>query len=275
MVMFLYLSSTIIAISLTQYLKPQLILLLKNKGMMVKNYSGKEIVSGAGLIFIIPCALSVFPLWKVVGYKNIFIYIALLFTMVLVGYLDDSLGEDKTKGFKGHIRGVFRGNISTGIIKMVLTLIIGFMLSRAYFSRLTDIILSTILFCLCVNFINLLDLRPGRATKGFILFTVSVLLSSGLENIWIILPIISSLAIYIKEELHEIYMLGDTGSNLIGGILGLYIIKSASFGLRCTLIVILSLLHIVSEFRSFSVIIESVPLLKLADNFGQMRKGRS
>ena len=272
---FLYLLSIIIASALTLYIKPRLISILRNKDMIVSNYSGKDVTCGGGLIFIIPCMVAVLPFWKLIGQENIIAYLVLLLSMTLVGYLDDSLGEDVRKGFKGHLKALMTGCFSTGILKITFALIIGFIISRVYYSSILAIVFNTLLFSLSMNFINLLDLRPGRAIKSFALVTLFVSLSSGLQSMWILLPIYSSLTIYIKDEMEELCMLGDTGANLLGGILGMYVLKEAYPGIKYTLFILLLILHIIAEFKSFSKIIDSIPILKYMDSFGQLKKERS
>ena len=77
--------------------------------MIVTNYSGRDVINGAGLIFFIPCMLSALTLWKLIGLDNIFIYIILLLSMTLIGYIDDSLETSTSKGFKGHIKSMMSG----------------------------------------------------------------------------------------------------------------------------------------------------------------------
>ena len=216
---FLYISTIPITIFLMVYLKPRVILLLYTKGLRTSNYHGKEVVYGTGLAFLIPCILSVLPLWEKIGKDNFIVYLVMLLSMTLMGYLDDSLGDSTRKGFKDHISGLLSGYLTTGIIKIVLALIIGFIISKTYYTSLLDIAFHSTLFCLCVNFINLLDLRPGRAIKGFTVLVLFISLFSNFRSLWIILPIFSGLSIYIKDEMNERCMLGDTGSNLLGGYL--------------------------------------------------------
>jgi len=274
-IVFLYLISIIIASSLTWYIKPRLTDILRENNMVATNYSGRVVINGAGLIFFIPCILSVFFLWNLIDLNSMVIYISLLLSMTLVGYIDDSLGASTTKGLRGHIKVMISGEISTGIIKLIVALIMGIVISAVYFSSLLDIVFHAILFCLCVNFINLLDLRPGRSIKGFFLFTLFISLASGLKSLWMLLPIYSSLAVYIRDEMQEVYMLGDTGANLLGGVLGIYTLNAAYPGVKHGLFIILLLLHILAEFKSFSKIIDTVPLLKYLDSFGQLRKERA
>ena len=272
---FLYISTIPITIFLMVYLKPRVILLLYTKGLRTSNYHGKEVVYGTGLAFLIPCILSVLPLWEKIGKDNFIVYLVMLLSMTLMGYLDDSLGDSTRKGFKDHISGLLSGYLTTVIIKIVLALIIGFIISKTYYTSLLDIAFHSTLFCLCVNFINLLDLRPGRAIKGFTVLVLFISLFSNFRSLWIILPIFSGLSIYIKDEMNERYMLGDTGSNLLGGVLGLYILNVGRPWTKFGLYGILLILHFIAEFRSFSEIIDSSSILKRMDSLGQLKEGRS
>lgn len=272
---FFYSGAIIIAISFMVYLKPRFIMILSLNNIKIRNYSGKEIINSGGLVLLIPCLMAVLPLWKIVGERNIIIYTVLVFAMTLIGYLDDSLGDNRMKGLKGHLEGIMEGYFSTGMLKLIITGVVGFIISGSYYHSFLDIIFHAILFCLCVNFINLLDLRPGRAIKGFALLVLILFISSRFQNIWIILPLLSSLSLYIKEEMAEVYMLGDTGSNLMGGILGMYAIKIEWYGIKYIFFVALLFLHSLAEFKSFSKIIESNPILKQMDRFGQLKRGRS
>jgi UDP-GlcNAc:undecaprenyl-phosphate GlcNAc-1-phosphate transferase len=272
---FLYISTIPITIFLMVYLKPRVILLLYTKGLRTSNYHGKEVVYGTGLAFLIPCILSVLPLWEKIGKDNFIVYLVMLLSMTLMGYLDDSLGDSTRKGFKDHISGLLSGYLTTGIIKIVLALIIGFIISKTYYTSLLDIAFHSTLFCLCVNFINLLDLRPGRAIKGFTVLVLFISLFSNFRSLWIILPIFSGLSIYIKDEMNERCMLGDTGSNLLGGVLGLYILNVGRPWTKFGLYGILLILHFIAEFRSISEIIDSSSILKRMDSLGQLKEGRS
>ena len=89
------------------------------------------------------------------------------------------------------------------------------------------------------------------------------------------MPIFSGLSIYIKDEMNERCMLGDTGSNLLGGVLGLYILNVGRPWTKFGLYGILLILHFIAEFRSFSEIIDSSSILKRMDSLGQLKEGRS
>lgn len=269
----LHTSTIITAVFLMILLKSQFILLLSSNGFSINNYRGKETVYGAGLIFLIPCMVSVLPLWSIIAKGDLYIYQAMLLAMTFMGYLDDSLGDHTRKGFKNHFYDLVTGHPSTGIFKIIFALIIGLIISKAYYSSIMDIIFHILLFGLCVNFINLLDLRPGRAIKGFVFLTLIICLLSGLKSLWILLPIFSGLTVYIKDEMDEKCMLGDTGSNLLGGILGMYTLNAGGLWTKYGLFMMLLILHFAAEFISFSRIIESNPILKQIDRHGQLKRG--
>ncbi|NLJ41685.1 MAG: hypothetical protein GX352_08775 [Clostridiales bacterium] len=267
-----YACSILISLTLTLYLKSLLQNALLSMGVTMENYDGKKTITGMGLLFFIPCIVSIFPLLAILSSVDILIYITVLFALTLAGYIDDSLGDKGRKGFKGHISGIVKGNLSTGIIKAIIALIMGATISSIYFSGIINIILNTLLFCLCVNIMNLMDLRPGRAAKSFLFFCLIVAIPASLNSIWILLPITTSLLLYIKGELQEKYMMGDAGSNLLGGLFGLYTLRVASGETKLFLIFFLVTLHIASEFKSFSKIINSTPILRYLDSLGQKRE---
>ena len=81
------------------------------------------------------------------------------------------------------------------------------------------------LLILATNLFNLLDLRPGRAEKGLALLGAGLCLGA-----WTLAPI-ELLGIFAGPvlvgawlTLRERAMLGDTGSNLIGAIAGVWLL---------------------------------------------------
>lgn len=268
-----YIGSAAIALLLTILLQPMWISILKNKGLVVENYSGKNIVTAGGLILLFPSILGIIPFWKQQN-QDILLYTNLVFSMILIGLIDDALGEGKVKGLKGHIKTLLQGSITTGIMKMFLGVIVGLAISIAYSRKGIDLIFDVFLFALCVNFNNLMDLRPGRSIKAFLFLIILLILSSGFRFLWIVFPLIWAILGYIQYELREECMLGDTGSNLLGGILGMYSIKAAPDFVKYSLVSALFFLHIISEFYSFSKIINAIPILRYIDRLGTQAKER-
>ena len=118
------------------------------------------------------------------------------------------------------------------------------------------------------NFINLLDLRPGRAIKFFILF--SLLLITMLPFIWIyFLPIFGLIIPYTYYELKGKVMLGDTGANVLGVILGYCFTLWPSLIGKLILLVSLLILTMISEKYSFTEYIAKVKFLDWLDRLGR------
>ena len=64
-------------------------------------------------------------------------------------------------------------------------------------------------------------------------------------------------------------MIGDTGANVIGAVLGLACVLEVGRGTRNVILVVLIALNIAAEFVSFSRVIERVPVLRTLDHAGR------
>jgi hypothetical protein len=64
-------------------------------------------------------------------------------------------------------------------------------------------------------------------------------------------------------------MLGDTGSNLIGGLAGLWIVLTLGTAGQAIALAVVLALTIYGEFRSISAFVEKAPLLRRLDSFGR------
>lgn len=64
-------------------------------------------------------------------------------------------------------------------------------------------------------------------------------------------------------------MLGDTGANVLGAVLGLMAVLVVGRGWRSVILVALVVLNVTAELTSFSRVIERVPLLRRLDVAGR------
>ena len=126
------------------------------------------------------------------------------------------------------------------------------------------------LLILATNLFNLLDLRPGRAEKGLALLGAGLCLGA-----WTLAPI-ELLGIFAGPvlvgawlTLRERAMLGDTGSNLIGAIAGVWLLTILGGDARLIALAVVVALTIYGELRSISATIESVPPLRWLDSLGR------
>ncbi|MCL0032897.1 hypothetical protein M1M96_01985 [Peptococcaceae bacterium] len=128
-----------------------------------------------------------------------------------------------------------KGQLTTGALKALggglLALSITFMSCKFDWNTQSsvDIIINVFIIVLSINVINLLDLRPGRAGKAFLFLSMIILLFADWS--YSILPlslIIGSLLVYLYWDLKSYVMMGDTGSNALGVVIGI----TAIFGIR-------------------------------------------
>ncbi|MFD1120622.1 hypothetical protein ACFQ3A_40140, partial [Sphaerisporangium aureirubrum] len=90
-----------------------------------------------------------------------------------LGAYDDLRGTASSKGFKGHLAALARGEVTTGAVKILgigaSGLAAAALLPRAgnasRAARLADVLVDGALIAGSANLANLFDLRPGRALK--------------------------------------------------------------------------------------------------------------
>ncbi|MHB8840410.1 MAG: hypothetical protein ACYC56_01260 [Candidatus Aquicultor sp.] len=264
---------------------PMVVGMLRESGAVKVNYRQKEVVNMAGIIIILVWILlmavaAVVPI--AADMLNILIPqgfvissdVAMPLTVLIIGagffgLVDDLLGTREHSGFKGHIGALFTGKLTTGALKAIGIPVVAVFASSLLSSGILEILGNALLIALCVNALNLLDLRPGRALKVYIplqLFFIyaagSVLGSSSAALAGIALVLIAS---DLKEEI----MLGDTGSNILGGVLGFCLVATYGWNVKLPVIILLVLLQVLTEKYSITAVIERVPLLRAFDNLGR------
>jgi UDP-GlcNAc:undecaprenyl-phosphate GlcNAc-1-phosphate transferase len=131
--------------------------------------------------------------------------------------------------------------------------------------------LSTAVLVLATNVFNLLDLRPGRASKAFILLGVGLTIGSRqLEPLWTVGLFLGPILVLLPLDLREVAMLGDTGSNVIGAVAGIWLILTLTSTLGLAIAAgVLALITMYGEFRSISAFVERTPGLRQLDLLGR------
>ena len=119
------------------------------------------------------------------------------------------------------------------------------------------------------NLANLFDLRPGRALKvGVLTATPLVLTGGGSATAAITL---GSAAALLPDDLAGTSMLGDTGANPLGAVLGLALIQRQGPLARTLTLGVITALTLASERVSFTRVIEATPVLRELDALGRSR----
>ena len=191
------------------------------------------------------------------------------FSILILGFIDDAFGESSSKGFKGHFSAIKQKKITTGLLKAVLGFVVSLIGAYLIYKSLILIFLAAFTLVLFINFFNLLDLRPGRASKTFLFFILIAIVFSLKHSLWpLVLPILGPVLVLFYLDLAEIAMLGDTGSNFLGAVFGLIFIYIFSVKAMAGALIILVIIHFYSEKHSISTFIEKTAFLRWIDSFG-------
>ena len=214
----------------------------------------------------------------------------------VAGYIDDvdqgaHDGGKVAKGLKGHLGALAHGQVTTGVIKiagigasaLAASALVGSK-ATSVGGKVADLAVNTVLIAGTANLANLLDLRPGRALKATVLVAAPLsyfscaaaktpasgasgpasdspasaqrLLASGLN---------AAAITALVEDLQETTMLGDTGANAAGALLGTSLAANDSWKLRLGTTLGVVGLILASEKVSFSKVIAANPALNWLD----------
>ncbi|QKW36675.1 hypothetical protein HUT06_23790 [Actinomadura sp. NAK00032] len=191
---------------------------------------------------------------------------------VLGGY-DDLAGSGASRGFKGHLTALARGEVTSGAVKILGIGATGLAAAAVAGSpapsrtgRAFDTLVNGAIIAGGANLMNLFDLRPGRAIKvGLLAGGPLALTRSG--SAVVAAPLGAAVAL-LPEDLGERAMLGDTGANALGALLGLGATRLGR-GPRLAVLAGLAGLNAASEFVSFTKVIAGNPVLNRIDMLGR------
>lgn len=275
---------------------------LESSSWTVTNYRGRRLFQGLGIVWVLwvlglllaglagpgrgPVGASY---WHSVTEPAVLVLSAFAF-----GMIDDVFGTHDDKGFRGHLRSMARGRLTTGGLKLVgigsVALLAATTAAIArgeagMWSRAEVVggaIAGTVLIAGSANLVNLLDLRPGRALKGYLVLfgiswvtglavadwrggTISIAVNALGVAVWFVGP---ALAVW-RFDLSERGMLGDAGANAAGALVGFALMGSLPLWGIVVAAAAIAALNLVSERVSFSQLIDHNALLTRFDRLGR------
>lgn len=186
------------------------------------------------------------------------------------GAYDDLFGSDgsnRSRGFKGHLGALARGEVTTGAVKILGIGVSGLAAALAVTRKPVDVLVNGALIAGSANLLNLFDLRPGRAAKVGLLTGIPALAHPIAGPI--AAPALGATVALLPEELGERAMLGDSGANALGAVLGVAAAVSLPRAARLGLLTAVVGLTAVSEFVSFTKVIARTPPLRHLDELGR------
>jgi Glycosyl transferase family 2 len=161
-----------------------------------------------------------------------------------IGAADDAWGGPE-RGFREHLA----AGRTTGTLKLLGIPLAGLVATRS--------LSGAALVGLSANALNQLDTRPGRALKAYLLAATSLRAPKGMA------------VLLLPYDLREMVMLGDAGSNALGGLLGLKSVSRLTGRGRWLAIAALAGLTLLGERRSLGELIERTPGLRDLDGWGR------
>lgn len=245
-----------------------------------ENYRG-HLVPVVGGVMMVSAVLVVESLRSVAGVLGLgdepglnsarALVLLAVFGFGMLGLVDDVLGGGEDRGFRGHIRALAQGRVTTGLLKLVggagVALVVA---AQPGFITGKRVIADALLIALAANLSNLLDRAPGRAIKTALVVYVPLAFAMGTSAVGVaVAPVMGAALGVLPEDLRERVMLGDTGANVLGAALGVGVVLGTSRATRNGVIIALILLNIAAEFVSFSAVIERVPPLRWFDRLGR------
>lgn len=187
-----------------------------------------------------------------------------------VGAYDDLAGATETKGFRGHLSALRRGEVTSGAVKILgvgaAGLVAAALLPRRSkgFGAVTEIVADGALIAGTANLTNLLDLRPGRALKAVTALSAPVAVTGGPAS-----AVIGAAVASAPSDLGERSMLGDCGANGLGAITGTALAASLPRPLKVLALGAVVALNLASEKVSFTKVIAETPALDKIDQWGR------
>jgi UDP-N-acetylmuramyl pentapeptide phosphotransferase/UDP-N-acetylglucosamine-1-phosphate transferase len=199
------------------------------------------------------------------------VVLVLVLGMSMLGLLDDLGGVGESGGFRGHLRALARGRLTTGAVKLfggaAVAIVAVSLIEPDDVGRL---IADAALVALAANLANLLDRAPGRVTKvalvAFLGLAVAVRAPTSLAGVAVA---VGAAAALLVPDLREELMLGDAGANAIGAALGIGVVLTCSTGARNAVLIVLVVLNLASEVVSFSRVIDRIAPLRALDRMGR------
>jgi len=245
------------------------------------NYRGRLLPTAAGIV--LPAAALLVEAGRAVtgafGVGDAGVGAARALTLLaaagfaLLGLVDDVAGSSSERGFRGHLRALAGGRLTTGGLKVLggaaLAVVVVAPVVGESAGRL---VADAALVALAANLGNLFDREPGRSIKvgagAFAALALGAAWDPALTGVAVVVGAALGL---LLDDLHERLMLGDAGANVLGGVLGLGVVLACAPATRTAVLVAVAALNVAAEVVSFSRVIAAVPPLRALDRLGRTR----
>jgi UDP-GlcNAc:undecaprenyl-phosphate GlcNAc-1-phosphate transferase len=270
-----------LAIAISLFLVPAGTRGLRDAGLVRENYRGATLAFPLGAVLATAALVALAPLAFLDDRADLDLlepelrrWLPYLLGIAFLGFLDDALGRGEAagtpRGWRGHWTALRAGSLSTGAIKAIGALALAAYVVSGRGLEDWRYLADVALLILTTNLFNLLDLRPGRAEKALALLGLGLCLGAwSLEPLELLGIFAGPVLVGAWLTLRERAMLGDTGSNLIGAVAGVWLLTALDADARLIALAVVLALTIYGELRSISQTIDRVPPLRWLDSLGR------
>jgi len=267
---------------------------LERAGLSRPNHRGRPVAKGGGLAILlasltitaIPGLPGLMGRTHIPGIPGVADLYAFLFgsTLVgLIGLLDDVASDRTARGISGHLREFGSGRVTTGVLKLLFiafaavtvgSTAAGFSggvnpyLGSSWLSLTAAV--NAVIIAGTANLINLLDLRPGRALKAFLILGLIYLgLTRWPEHGYFLAAPLGAAVAVLPADLGELTRLGDVGANFLGFTVGAVVAFDFPLAPKLIFMGLIVSANVAAERVSLGSIIENNALGRFFDRLGR------
>ncbi|MGW4870292.1 hypothetical protein [Streptomyces chartreusis] len=177
-----------------------------------KNYAGRKVELYAGPASALAVAVGAGRVSPAAG-------VAVAVAGICGAYDDIAGADDARRGFRAHLRALRDGEVTSGAVKLFGISAAGLVAGAFLKERPLDKLLAGVVIAGAAHFVNLVDVRPGRAAAAVLALGAPGLLRAG-AGARIAATAMGAAAAVLPDDLGERAMIGDTGAHALGAALG-------------------------------------------------------
>jgi len=282
----------IVSLVVAAFVVPPLVRALRDQGFVTKNYRRAQLPFPTGVAIPLAAMLALIPLALVQELADVDVFkpaaypaVTYVLGVALLGLADDFIGSGlfsavrlerpvppTPRGWRGHARAILGGGFSTGAAKAAGSLGLALFALSGENRSAEEYLVGAGVLVLATNLFNLLDLRPGRSAKALLILGAALSVGAwSPDGLWTVGLFLGPVLVLLPFDLRERGMLGDTGSNAIGAVAGLWLVATLSTTGQAIALAVMAVVTVYGEFRSISALIERTPGLRQLDSLGRIQ----
>ncbi|MCT9076680.1 hypothetical protein [Streptomyces fulvoviolaceus] len=175
-----------------------------------KNYAGRTVELYAGPASALAVAVGAGRVRPAAGFA--------VLAAGACGAYDDVAGDHR-RGFRAHLSALRDGEVTSGAVKLFGISAAGLVAGALLKERVVDKVLAGVVIAGAAHFVNLVDVRPGRAAGLVVALGVPGMVRGGPGG-ELAAAAVGAAAAVLPDDLGERAMLGDSGAHALGAALG-------------------------------------------------------